>query len=172
MRFKGDAFRAHDPRWSFKPLSGEGAAIHGGRFNPIGRSALYLGLSPMTAIKEASQGFSLRIEPLVLCTYAVDCEDIEDLTDPATQARLDIVDTDLSGGWLAIAKARKEPPTWRLADALIAQGTAGVIVPSFAPGAGGEDRNLVLWDWGAARPHSVEVHDPSGRLPRNQLSWA
>ncbi len=36
VRFQGLAYRAHDPRWSFKPLSGEGAAVHGGRFNPKG----------------------------------------------------------------------------------------------------------------------------------------
>jgi len=27
-------YRAHDPRWSFKPLSGDGGAIRGARFNP------------------------------------------------------------------------------------------------------------------------------------------
>jgi len=35
------------------------------------------------------------------------------------------------------------------------------------------DRNgidLVLWDWGPALPRRVDVHDPTGRLPKNQLS--
>ena len=64
MRFQGLAYRAHNPRWSFTPLSGEGAAVHGGRFNPRGTPALYLALDPMTAIKEAAQGFARKFEPL------------------------------------------------------------------------------------------------------------
>jgi RES domain-containing protein len=50
-------------------------------------------------------------------------------------------------------------------------GHAGILVPSFAPGAGPDDHNLVLWRWGARRPHKIRVYDPSGRLPKNQLSW-
>ncbi|MFV0302812.1 MAG: RES family NAD+ phosphorylase [Paracoccus sp. (in: a-proteobacteria)] len=42
MRYRGECFRAHNPRWSFEPLSGEGARRHGGRFNPPGVPALYL----------------------------------------------------------------------------------------------------------------------------------
>src|SRR5262249_792496 len=60
LRFEGLAYRAHDPRWSFRPLSGDGAAVHGGRFNPKGTPALYLALDPMTAIKEAAQGFARK----------------------------------------------------------------------------------------------------------------
>jgi RES domain-containing protein len=29
----------------------------------------------------------------------------------------------------------------------------------------------VLWDWGPDLPHKVTVFDPSGRLPKDQLSW-
>ena len=54
---------------------------------------------------------------------------------------------------------------------LIARGIAGILVPSFAPGAAPHDENLVLWDWSGRPPHQVTVFDPSGRLPRNQLSW-
>ena len=46
------------------------------------------------------------------------------------------------------------------------------MVPSFAPGALASDANLVLWRWGPDLPHRVEVHDPGGRLPNNQLSRA
>jgi RES domain-containing protein len=31
---------------------------------------------------------------------------------------------------------------------------------------------LVLWDWGDALPHKVEVHDPNRRLPSDQSSWS
>jgi RES domain-containing protein len=81
LEFQGLAYRAHDPRWSFNPLSGEGAALNGGRFNPKGTPALYLSLDPMTAIKKAAQGFAHKYEPCVLCTYEIDCEDVIGLRD-------------------------------------------------------------------------------------------
>ena len=84
----GLAYRAHDPRWSFRPLSGDGAAVHGGRFNPKGTPALYLALDPMTAIKEASQGFARKFEPCVLCTYEIDCQDIVELRTRSCEGRL------------------------------------------------------------------------------------
>ena len=60
MRFAGRAYRAIDPKWSFGPLSGEGAALRGARFNPPGVPALYLSLDPVTALNEVAQGFAGR----------------------------------------------------------------------------------------------------------------
>ncbi|WP_352965052.1 RES domain-containing protein [Mesorhizobium sp. M0815] len=80
MRLVGTCYRTHDPRWAFKPSSGDGAAIRGARFNPKGVPALYLALTVMTTVKEANQGFAHRIDPCVLCSYEVDCEDITDLS--------------------------------------------------------------------------------------------
>jgi RES domain-containing protein len=171
LRFTGSAYRAHNPRWSFSPLSGAGAAVHGGRFNPKGVPALYLGLEIMTAIREAQQGLPRKVDPLVLCSYEIDCNDIVDLTNSDDLKGLSIAPTDLDGGWLLLAKARKTPTSWSIARRLIADGVAGAIVPSFAPGATADDRNLVLWRWGPDLPHRVMVHDPSGRLPKNALSW-
>ncbi|RYF95562.1 MAG: hypothetical protein EON95_00970 [Caulobacteraceae bacterium] len=172
MRFQGTAYRAHDPRWSFSPLSGDGAAIHGGRFNPKGTPALYLALAPMTAIKEAGQALALKIEPLVLCSYEVDCADVLDLTTAQGLTDAGVAEADLACGWMLLAHEGKTPPTWTMARRLIGDGLAGVVVPSFAPGATADDRNLVLWRWGPETPHRTTVHDPSGRLPKNQLSWS
>ena len=36
MRSRGVVYRAHNPQWSWTPLSGEGARRHGGRFNRRG----------------------------------------------------------------------------------------------------------------------------------------
>jgi len=41
----------------------------------------------------------------------------------------------------------------------------------FAHGATADDQNLVLWRWGPDPPHKVMVYDPTGKLPKNQLSW-
>ena len=106
MRFQGATYRAHNPRWSFKPLSGGGAAVHGGRFNPKSVAALYLALDPITAIKESSQGFARKFEPCVLCTYEIDCEDIVDLrTAPARRPGSTL------GKWIARGSPRPPPAT-------------------------------------------------------------
>lgn len=172
MRFVGTAYRAHDPRWSFKPTSGEGAAIRGARFNPKGVPALYLALSIMTAVKEANQGLARRIDPCVLCSYDVDCEDIADLTSVQGRAEHGISLDDMACAWAWDLSEGRRPGSWRVHDRLREKGIAGILVPSFAPGAGSEDINLVLWDWGLDLPHKIVVYDPSNRLPKDQLSWS
>ncbi len=172
MRFQGSAYRAHDPKWSFKPLSGDGAAIHGGRFNPKGTPALYVALDPMTAVMEAAQGFAQKFPPCVLCTNEIDCEDvIIDLRTEADRQSKGVAEKDMACAWFAEAAEGREPPTWRLARKLIEAGAAGLLTPSYANGARAGDANLVLWVWRDRLPHKVRVFDPSGRLPKNQLSW-
>jgi RES domain-containing protein len=171
LKFQGLAYRAHDPRWSFKPLSGEGAAVHGGRFNPKGTPALYLSLDPMTAIKEAAQGFVRKFEPYVLCTYAIHCEDVMDLRGEEERQAAGVTQDELACPWFAEAAEGREPSSWRVARELIASGAAGLLAPSFVHGAIPADVNLILWRWGGEQPHKVAVFDPSGRLPKNQLSW-
>ena len=171
MRFRGTCYRAHDPKWSFQPISGEAAAIHGGRFNPKGAQALYLGLTIGCAINEANQGFAFKINPCVLCCYDVDCDDIADLRTDAGRTRHGVTLADMSCPWAADLADGKDPLSWAIARRLISEGWAGILVPSFAVGAAPEDQVLVLWDWSGAPPRLVRVCDPSGRLPRNQLSW-
>ena len=171
MRLVGTCYRAHDPQWSFKPVSGEGAAIRGARFNPKGVPALYLALSIMTAVKEANQGFAHRIDPCVLCSYDVDCADIVDLRTAATRDAAKVRFDDIACAWMGFLADGKRPPSWAIHDRLVAEGKAGILVPSFAPGADSSDQNLVLWHWGEELPRRVAVIDPSGRLPKDQLSW-
>lgn len=124
-----------------------------------------------TAWLEAQQGFPFKAQPLTVVAYAVDCADMADLTDPATLAALEIAPADLACPWEDLASRRQDPPSWRLARRLMAAGIAGIIVPSFAPGALATDRNLVFWHWSEAPPHQVRVIDDQQRLPRNDLSW-
>jgi RES domain-containing protein len=152
-------------------MSGEGAPIHGGRFNPKGTPALYVALDPMTAVKESAQGFARKFEPCVLCTYEIDCEDVVDLRNTALRQIGDAPEEDMACAWFAEAAAGREPASWRLARRLMGEGAAGLLVPSYASAATPNDVNLVLWRWSARRPHKVSVFDPSGRLPKNQLSW-
>lgn len=171
MRFVGTCYRAHDPRWSFQPLSGAGAAVRGARFNPKGTPALYLALDLVTAVAEANQGFALKLSPCLLCSYEVDCEDIADLRDDVGRRAHAVQLADMSCTWALDVMEGREPASWRVVARLKAEGCAGLLAPSFAPGAGDGQHNLVLWAWSDRLPHKVVVHDPSGRLPKNQLSW-
>ena len=125
----------------------------------------------MTAVMEANQGFAHRIDPCVLCSYEVDCADIVDLTSEANRAEVSITTEDMNCAWAMALAEGERPASWAIHDRLAGQGNAGILVPSFAPGAEADDRNLVLWKWGPDLPHQVAVFDPSGRLPKDQLSW-
>ncbi len=125
----------------------------------------------MTAVKEAAQGFAHKFEPLVLCAYEIDCEDVVDLRTEVDRIAASVAEADMACAWFAEVVAGREPPSWRLARNLIEGGAAGLLAPSYANSASIGDANLVLWRWGGSLPHKVAVTDPSGRLPKNQLSW-
>ncbi|WP_109354060.1 RES family NAD+ phosphorylase [Sphingorhabdus sp. EL138] len=171
MRFQGRCYRGHDPAWSFSPISGDGASSTGGRFNRIGEPTLYLALDAITALSECTQGFSNRMQPLTLCEYDIDCEDIADLRTSASRKKHKVKLEDLQCGWLTYRYGADDAPSWLVADGLRDDGFAGILVPSFAPSAEKDHHNLILWQWGPDLPHQVNVYDPSGRLPENQLSW-
>ena len=81
MHFTGLLYRAHNPVWSREPLSGEGAARFGGRFNRVGRAALYASLAPETALREANQVGTLQ--PTTLVAYQADIGPLLDGRDTA-----------------------------------------------------------------------------------------
>lgn len=165
MRVRGLLYRALNPVWARDPLSGAGAARHGGRFNARGRPALYTSLAPDTAIREANQiGF---LQPTTLVAYHADIAPVFDATDAAA-----LLDHGLSPAALA-------DPAWRdrmnrgapvpiqdLAERLIAAGYAGLRVASFAAGATAADLNLVLWRWNAGPDTRLDLIDDEGRLTR------
>ena len=172
MRFIGRCYRGHDPAWSFSPISGGGAAFTGGRFNRRGEATLYLSLDVMTSIGECTQGFSHRLQPLTMCEYDVDCDGIADLRDDAGRATHGVTWDELDCSWLTDLRAGHDAPSWLVADRLKKAGHSGILVPSFVPGAAADNNNLVLWRWGPDLPHQVIAYDPSGRLPKDQLSWS
>jgi len=116
-------------------------------------------------------GFGHRIDPLTICSYNVDVEDIIDLRTDAERAAEDIDLAALSCAWAYDRADGRTPASWDIATRLIAKGAAGILVPSFANGARPDMSNLVLWRWGKSLPHLVRVHDPAGRLPKDQSSW-
>jgi RES domain-containing protein len=165
------AYRAHNPRWEWSPLSGEGARIHGGRFNAKGTPALYLALELSTAILEFNQGLPLRlVPPVTIVSYSVDCDDIVDLTDAAELKRVGVAPADMACAWKLLAETGRPVPSWALADRMRAGGAAGIVVPSYSPGAPTGTKNLVLWHWTDDLPHRVRTYDPEGVLSRDDAS--
>jgi RES domain-containing protein len=171
VKLTGLVYRAHNPRWAFAPDSGEGAASAGGRFNPVGMPALYTAKRFETAWLEAQQVFPFKAQPMMLCAYEVDCEDVLDLTDTATLAEHGITSADLACPWKDLSTRGIKPPSWEITEQLIEAKTAGVIVPSFAKGAVATDVNVVFWDWAPNPPHQVRVIDDDQRLPKDASSW-
>ena len=171
MRWQGTCCRAHDPRWAWTPISGDGAAAKGGRFNPVGTPALYLALAVEGMLVEMGHGFAHRFDPLTICTYNVDVDDIVDLRTESGRAAEMIDLAAMACPWAHDLANGRSPASREIAKMLIARGAAGILAPSFATGARPDMANLVLWRWGSELPHKVEVHDPAGRLPKDQSSW-
>lgn len=146
MHFTGLLYRAHNPVWSRAPLAGEGAARFGGRFNRIGRPALYMSLAPETALREANQVGTLQ--PTTLVAYQADIGPLLDGRDEAALAPFGMTPASLAApDWRDQMLSGTPAPTQDMAEAAIAQGFAGIVVPSYARGAPADALNLVLWTW-------------------------
>jgi RES domain-containing protein len=133
--------------------------------------ALYTSWRMETAWLEAQQGFPFKAQPLTICAYEVDCADVADLTGEDGRRDLGVAMADLSCAWEDLAARGTDPPSWQFARRLVGGGYAAIVVPSFAPGAGTADRNVVFWRWSKALPHRVSVIDDEARLPRDSRSW-
>ena len=158
---QGLLYRALNPVWAGHPLSGAGAARHGGRFNRQGRDALYTSLSPHTAIREANQVGTLQ--PTTLVAYRADVWPLFDAGDAAGLAAHSIAAAELADPTWRDRMSRGETvPTQEFAERLVGDGFVGLLVRSFASGMDADDRNLVLWSWTA--PDTLVVVDDEGRL--------
>jgi RES domain-containing protein len=156
------------PKWASQPLSGAGAARHGGRFNEPGMEALYISEDYITAIAEYEQ--ELGIRPGTLCAYDVDLRGIVDLTDLQVQTICSVTTATLTCAWKEIWLVQKQrPPTWELAASLATDGYTGVRVPSVRHFSG---VNLVLWQWNDHPDRHIAVLDPRSDLPTDQRSWS
>jgi len=162
--YRGPLYRALNPVYARMPLSGRGAELYGGRFNPKGTPALYCALDPVTALREANQVGSLQ--PTILVSYRAEIAPVFDAREAEHFAPYGMTSEALADpGWrLAMLEGRRVP-TQDFARDLIAGGYSGLLVRSFAKGAMGADLNLVVWDW-SNEGCSLEVIDDEGRLDR------
>ncbi len=165
MPYRGKLYRALNPVFAREPLSGRGAELYGGRFNPKGMPALYTSVTVITALKEANQAGSLQ--PTTLVSYDADITPLFDTRDGALLHDHGIEAQTLgTATWRDDMNVFGEAPTQRLARTLKNEGFCGLIVRSFAPGATDTDLNVVLWTWGDTLPHQLILIDDEQRLSR------
>jgi len=163
--YRGNLFRALNPVYAREPLSGRGAQLYGGRFNPKGVPALYTSLGIGTALREANQAGSLQ--PTTLVSYDADIDTVFDTRDSAALTAECIDPLALADPtWRDKMKRLSEAPTQTFARALMARGFHGLLVRSFAIGTTANDLNLVLWRWGDAPPSRLTLIDDEGRLSK------
>lgn len=163
MHFRGILYRALNPVRAREPLSGEGARLHGGRFNPRGTPALYTSMSVLTAIREANQAGSLQ--PTTLISMEAELDPIFNAEDPGELAAQGIDHALLArDDWRLQMRRSGTSAGQDFVLRLIAEGYHGMRIRSFAKGAGRADFNMVLWRWGARLPARVRLIDDDGRL--------
>lgn len=165
MQYRGKLYRALNPVFAREPLSGRGAELYGGRFNPKGLPALYGSLSIMTALREANQVGNLQ--PTTLVSYDAEIDRVFDCRDDQPLAAEGMDAAALADStWRDQMKAIGEARTQAFARRLMAGGYHALLVRSFAPGATADDLNLVLWKWSDVGPARLTLIDDENRLSR------
>ena len=158
-------YRALSPRFSHAPLSGRGAELSGGRWNPVGAPTLYLACDVITAILEYQQRTTFK--PVTAVQYLLEDARLADITHPSLQANYGITDAIANNEWQLLVGRGKEPPSWPIASAIMRDGFHGLRYVSRMNGG----RCVVMWQWNAPGKPNLAVIDPDRRLPIDDSSW-
>ena len=128
ISYLGEAFRHMAARWE-EPLSGEGARIHGGRFNPPDSfPVLYLCTTRSCAVAELryrGERLVIGIEgllPRVLFRYEVSLDRVLDLTSDSTLQHFAVTTAQISGTDVAIPR--------QIGEVAYATGSQAIRAPS------------------------------------------
>lgn len=159
-------WRAFVPRWAHLPLSGEGAARFGGRWNPPGLPAIYAARELSTAWAEYNQGFVQH--PAMIAQLELSDADLVDLTDAAVLEELGVAEAIHRCQWRDAMERGLVPETHELMRRLLAEGRHGVVYPSIMSPGG---TCVALWRWNDTAAPRLAVIDPEHRLPKTPASW-
>lgn len=159
-------WRAFVPQWAHLPLSGEGAARFGGRWNPVGAPAIYAARELSTAWAEYNQGFVQH--PALIARMELSGARLADLTDGGTLAALGVEETIHKCEWRDALDRGDVPQTHGLRKRLLKEGWHGAVYPSFMSPGG---TCVVLWQWNGRNGPRLEVVDPDHRLPKSPAAW-
>ena len=159
-------WRAYVPRWSYLPLSGEGAARFGGRWNPVGVPTIYAARELSTAWAEYNQGFVQH--PALIAQLELVGARLADLTDPAVLEVWSLDESIHRSEWRSDLDNGVVPATHLAYQRLLGGGLHGVIYPSFMSPGGS---CVALWRWNGPEAPELRIVDPDGRLPTSPASW-
>lgn len=159
-------WRAYVPRWAHAPLSGEGAARFGGRWNPVRAQTIYAARELSTAWAEYNQGFVQH--PALIAQLRLTGARLADLTIEDALPALGLPSDLHQCEWRAMLDAGEVPDTHRAREKLLADGFDGVTYPSFMSHGGS---CVALWRWNGKDAPKLAVVDPESRLPRDPASW-
>ncbi|HTN60505.1 MAG TPA: RES domain-containing protein [Devosia sp.] len=159
-------WRAYVPRWSYQPLSGEGAARFGGRWNPVGVPTIYAARELSTAWAEYNQGFVQH--PALIAQLELTDARLADLTDAAVLETFGLAESIHLTQWRSDMDQGVVPITHATYQTLVGAGFDGVIYPSFMSPGGS---CVALWHWNGPGVPDLRVVDPEDRLPTSPASW-
>lgn len=159
-------WRAFVPRWAHEPLSGEGAARFGGRWNPVGAPTIYAARELSTAWSEYNQGFVQH--PALIAQLSLTDALLADITEGSGLSSRELREIVRDTQWRADMDQGKRPSTHILREVFLDDGYDGVIYPSIMSPGGS---CVALWRWNAAGAPRLDVVDPEGRLPKGPASW-
>lgn len=160
------AYRVHDPKWAYAPISGAGAGTHGGRANRPGVNAIYLSLELETALNEYKQTDTL-LPPALMVSYRIAAAPVVDFRGGFSN-EWDPLWQDFYCDWRRMHfHDGIEPPTWVIGDQVLAAGAKGILFRSAIAGG----TNLALYTDALTVADSITVYDPGHALPKNQNSW-
>jgi RES domain-containing protein len=154
------AYRVHDPQWSFAPISGAGAGLHGGRANRPGINALYLSLELETALAEYRQ-LDILLQPSLMVSYRVMVGPVVDFRNGFSNA-WDALWQDFYCDWRKLVfNDGIEPPSWVLGDQVLATGAKDILFKSIITGG----TNVVLYNDALTGSDIIDAYDPNHVLP-------
>ncbi len=155
-------------------ISGEGAAINGGRWNPIGLKAIYGSLHPVTAVRESYKefddyGFGGSMQPRVFAGATVRVSQLLDLCNVGIRRRIGFTLTELlDEDWEAIQDTGEESWTQAIARGAAGCGFEGLRAPSARDRR--NDVNIVVFpDY--FRTGSTAILVNRSQLPPHPDSW-
>lgn len=165
--WSGVIYRSTSPRFATSKdlVTGAGALLHGGRWNPPeALAAVYGSLTPDTAMAEALEQYRYyglepwRMGRRLFCPLRIEASSILDLTEGTHRQRLRVSkDRMRAEDWRTSVASGTEALTQAIGRAAFTAGLEGLLVPSRPATAG---VNLVVYPANLRDPSRIQELDP------------